>query len=122
MEKNMENEGKEKTNDDSELNITRRTVLGAGAVLAGTGILGSKLIDPIAKTAYAAGSDNPIRIGFQAHRTGIGTVYGKWYERTTNAAAEYINKIGGIAGRPVEIITEDDGTDPKRGADVVEVS
>ena len=102
------------------LDVTRRSLLGTSAVLAGTGIVGSQLVDPVAKTAFGAGSDEPIRIGFQAHRTGIGTVYGKWYERTTNAAAKYINSIGGISGRPVEIITEDDGTDPKRGADVVE--
>ena len=31
-----------------------------------------------------------------------------------------INDAGGINGRPVEIIVEDDGTDPKRGAEVVE--
>ena len=110
----------EKIDQASEFNLTRRNVLGAGTLVAGAGILGSRMIDPIAGTAYAAGSDAPIKIGFQAHRTGIGALYGRWYERTTNAAAKYINSIGGIAGRPIEIITEDDGTDPKRGADVVE--
>ena len=116
----MSNKEEEKVDQQIELNLTRRSVLGAGAAIAGAGIIGSQLIDPVAKTAYAAGSDKPIRIGFQAHRTGIGALYGRWYERTTNAAAKYINSIGGIAGRPIEIITEDDGTDPKRGADVVE--
>jgi branched-chain amino acid transport system substrate-binding protein len=24
----------------------------------------------------------PIRLGFQLHRTGIGAAYGRWYERT----------------------------------------
>ncbi|TCO70779.1 ABC transporter substrate-binding protein [Rhodovulum euryhalinum] len=62
----------------------------------------------------------PIRIGFQMHATGIGSAYGRWYDRTTQAAARLINEAGGINGRPVEIITEDDGTDPKRGAEVVE--
>jgi branched-chain amino acid transport system substrate-binding protein len=62
----------------------------------------------------------PIRIGFQVHRTGIGAVYGRWYERTTTAAVRLINETGGIAGRPVEIVAEDDGTDPKRGPEVVE--
>lgn len=62
----------------------------------------------------------PIRIGFQAHRTGIGAAYGRWYERTTAAAVKLINDGGGINGRPVEIITEDDGTDAARGAEVVE--
>ena len=116
----MSNKEKEKVDQQSELNLSRRSVLSTGAALAGAGIVGSQLIDPAAKTAYAAGSDEPIRIGFQAHRTGIGALYGRWYERTTNAAAKYINSIGGIAGRPIKIITEDDGTDTKRGADVVE--
>jgi branched-chain amino acid transport system substrate-binding protein len=67
-----------------------------------------------------AQSAEPVKIGFQVHRTGIGASYGRWYERTTTAAAKLINESGGIAGRPVEIIAEDDGTDPKRGAEVVE--
>jgi branched-chain amino acid transport system substrate-binding protein len=67
-----------------------------------------------------AQSSEPIRIGFQAHRTGIGAAYGRWYERVTMAAANLINERGGINGRPLEIITEDDGTDPRRGAETVE--
>lgn len=62
----------------------------------------------------------PIRIGFQVHRTGIGAAYGRWYDRTTNAAVQLINESGGINGRMVEIVAEDDGTDPKRGAEMVE--
>jgi branched-chain amino acid transport system substrate-binding protein len=66
-----------------------------------------------------AQSSAPIRIGFQAHRTGIGAAYGRWYERTTNAAIKAINEGGGINGRNVEIVVEDDGTDPGRGAEIV---
>lgn len=62
----------------------------------------------------------PIKIGFQVHRTGIGAAYGRWYDRTTQAAVRLINEGGGINGRMVEIVAEDDGTDPKRGAEVVE--
>ncbi len=67
-----------------------------------------------------AQSSAPIKIGFQQHVTGIGAAYGRWYGRTTEAAAKMINDAGGINGRPLEIIAEDDGTDPKRGAEVVE--
>jgi len=67
-----------------------------------------------------AQTSEPIRVGFQVHRTGIGAAYGRWYDRTTTAAAKLINDGGGINGRPLEIIAEDDGTDPKRGAEVVE--
>lgn len=67
-----------------------------------------------------AQTSEPIKVGFQVHRTGIGAAYGRWYDRTTTAAAALINEQGGINGRPLEIVAEDDGTDPKRGAEVVE--
>ncbi len=62
----------------------------------------------------------PIKLGFQVHRTGIGAGYGRWYERVATAAATRMNGMGGINGRPVELVFEDDGTDPKRGAEVVD--
>ncbi len=66
------------------------------------------------------GEKSPIRIGFQVHRTGIGADYGYWYERTAKAAVSLINERGGIDGRPVQLIIEDDGTDPQRGGQVVQ--
>lgn len=95
--------------------VTRRKTLkilgaAAGGLAAAPGFV---------RYAQAASSE-PIRIGFQVHRTGIGAAYGRWYERTTMAAAALINEQGGIAGRPLEIVAEDDGTDPGRGAEVVE--
>ena len=75
---------------------------------------------PLAARFAQAQSSAPIKIGFQQHSTGIGAAYGRWYGRTTEAAVKAINEAGGINGRPVEIVAEDDGTDPKRGAEVVE--
>ena len=49
----MENKEEEKDTSNSEISITRRSVLGAGAVIAGAGVLGSKLIDPIAAEILA---------------------------------------------------------------------
>ncbi|MEO9458682.1 MAG: ABC transporter substrate-binding protein [Lentilitoribacter sp.] len=96
--------------------VSRRNTLkgiGAGALLATTGL--PKMM------GYAqAQTSEPIKIGFQVHRTGIGAAYGRWYDRTTQAAVKRINDMGGINGRPVEVVAEDDGTDPKRGAEVVE--
>ncbi|MEL7117018.1 MAG: ABC transporter substrate-binding protein [Pseudomonadota bacterium] len=95
----------------TKTDLTRRTALktmGAAATL------------PLWARYTNAQSAEPIKIGFQVHRTGIGAAYGRWYDRTTTAAAALINEAGGINGRPVEIIAEDDGTDPKRGAEVVE--
>ncbi len=89
-------------------------------VLTGLAVAGAATTLPGFVPYVQAQSSTPIRIGFQVHRTGIGAAYGRWYDRTTTAAAKVINDAGGINGRPVEIIAEDDGTDPKRGAEVVE--
>ena len=85
--------------------------LAAGGALAATGLRPGWV---------QAQSAAPIRLGFQVHRTGIGAAYGRWYQRTAEAALKVLNEQGGIAGRPVEIAFEDDGTDPKRGTEVVE--
>ena len=92
------------------LTPSRRAILkGAGA-----GLLTAGFAAPVWSQSA------PIKLGFQLHRTGIGAAYGRWYERTAQAALKVVNDAGGINGRPVEIVFEDDGTDPKRGAEVVE--
>jgi branched-chain amino acid transport system substrate-binding protein len=106
------------SDNKNKSNISRRSALktlglGAGAVAA-TSLL------PRTMGFAQAQSSAPIRIGFQQHSTGIGAAYGRWYGRTTDAAIARINDMGGINGRPVELIAEDDGTDPKRGAEVLE--
>ena len=95
--------------------ISRRNTLG----LLGGAALAPAVLPGLSGFAQAQ-SSAPIKIGFQLHRTGIGAAYGRWYERTSNAAVARINEMGGINGRPVELVIEDDGTDPKRGAEVVE--
>lgn len=75
---------------------------------------------PLMSRFASAQSAEPIKIGFQKHATGIGASYGRWYDRTSQAALKKINDEGGINGRPVEFVIEDDGTDAKRGAEVVE--
>ncbi len=87
----------------------RRVLQGMGAGLVTAALPG-----------HVWGQAAPLKVGFQLHRTGIGAAYGRWYERTATAAATAINAAGGIGGRPVELVFEDDATDPKRGAEVVE--
>ena len=102
----------------SKRNETRRAVLkkmAAGSALA----VGSTAMPGFVRYAQAQ-SSAPVKVGFQQHVTGIGATYGRWYGRTTEAVARLINDAGGINGRPLEVIAEDDGTDPKRGAEVVE--
>ena len=112
------------TSGKTGLRVSRRTALKSAGVMAGAavaGLTGAYAPSALSSRALAQSStDKPIKIGFQAHRTGIGATYGRWYERTSVAAVKLINERGGIAGRPVELVIEDDGTDPKRGAEVVE--
>jgi branched-chain amino acid transport system substrate-binding protein len=103
--------------DTSAAPFSRRAAIKGAGALAGAAAAASL---PGLRAFAHSGSDKPIRLGFQVHRTGIGAAYGRWYERTTQAAVEYINGTGGIGGRPIELVIEDDGTDPKRGAEVVE--
>lgn len=91
--------------------VTRRTAL--KTLAAGASLLAA----PHVLRAQTGGT---IKLGAPFHRTGIGAAYGRWYERTAQAALKLINESGGINGRQVELIVEDDGTDPKRGTEVVE--
>ena len=96
-----------------KLQTTRRHVL-KGVAATGAAIAAAPYI------GYAQAAEGPIRAGFQVHRTGIGASYGLWYSRAAEAATKIINNQGGINGRQLELVPEDDGTDPKRGAEVVE--
>ena len=104
------------TGKKSLLTSRRKLIKGLGAAAGAGAALG---LMPGSMRYIQAASSAPIKIGFQAHRTGIGAAYGRWYERTTKAAVKAINDAGGINGRPIEMVIEDDGTDPKRGAEVV---
>lgn len=107
------NDIKKPVSQKSRRRALKTFALGAGT-LAASGTLPGLMGHSQAQSA------EPIRIGFQVHRTGIGASYGRWYDRTTEACVKKINAEGGINGRPIEIVAEDDGTDPKRGAEVVE--
>ncbi|MDX8444617.1 ABC transporter substrate-binding protein [Mesorhizobium captivum] len=99
--------------DLSKTTLSRRTALKGMAAGAGLALA------PGFVRYSQAQSSAPIKIGFQSHRTGIGAAYGRWYEKTSAAAVKAINDAGGISGRKVELVIEDDGTDPARGAEVV---
>ena len=99
--------------DLSANSVNRRSAL--KGLAAGAGLMAAPGFVRYAQAESSA----PIRIGFQSHRTGIGATYGHWYEKVTSAAIKAINDAGGINGRPVEVVVEDDGTDAGRGAEVV---
>ena len=61
----------------------------------------------------------PIKIGNISVMTGDYAHYGDWEKGGIDLALEEINKRGGIDGRPVELIREDDQADPVRSVEAV---
>ncbi len=92
--------------------ISRRSFLEcalAGGAAAGT----ANLI--LMKDLYAQAS-GPIVIGHHCDLTGVFTSWGYWHDKAAKIAVDLINKSGGIAGRKVELATEDTESNPAIGA------
>src|SRR2546430_14548710 len=104
--------------------ITRREAMKTAGALVGAGVLTGisgtlPTLAPRAAAQASTPSGKTLRIGFQVHRTGIGSVYGAGYEKTANASVQYINETGGYAGRPVKLVTDGDSTDPLRSVKAI---
>src|SRR6266852_5510250 len=92
--------------------VSRRTFLQcalAGGAAAGTASL------TLMKDLYAQAS-GPIVIGHHCDLTGVFTSWGYWHDKAAKIAVDLINKSGGIAGRQVELATEDTESNPASGA------
>jgi branched-chain amino acid transport system substrate-binding protein len=81
----------------------------AGGVAAGTANL------TLMRDLYAQAS-GPIIIGHHCDLTGLISSWGYWHDKAAKAAVEIINQGGGIAGRKVELATEDTESNPAAGA------
>jgi branched-chain amino acid transport system substrate-binding protein len=76
---------------------------------AGTGILAAATPDIFAP---ALAQDKPLRIGIIAPRSGAAGTAGECGIRAVQWATERMNKAGGIAGRKIELVVEEE-TNPK---------
>jgi branched-chain amino acid transport system substrate-binding protein len=81
----------------------------AGGAAAGTANL------TIMKDAFAQPS-GPIVIGHHCDLTGVISSWGVWHDQAAKAAVDIINQGGGIAGRKIELATEDTESNPAPGA------
>src|SRR5688500_19340804 len=87
----------------------RRTLL-RGVAAAGTmPLAGSRLARGV------AAQGEPIRVGAIIPFTGLETHNGLSMQYGLEIGTAEINEAGGLAGRPVEVIMEDDGSDGARG-------
>lgn len=82
----------------------RRTFMSAGAAVT----LGAA--HPI---LFAQASREPIRIGIVIPLTGATSQFGATMSKAAQIAAEEINAAGGINGRKVEVLIEDDQSNPE---------
>jgi len=92
-------------------NISRRSFLET-ALARGTAGVASLTI---AKDLFAQAS-GPLVIGHHCDLTGVISSWGYWHDKAAKAAVEIINKGDGIAGRKVELATEDTESNPAPGA------
>jgi ABC-type branched-subunit amino acid transport system substrate-binding protein len=81
------------------IKLSRRTVLAATAALAAT---------------RARAEDAPIKIGFVGPLSGSLSLLGNSVRDGLSIYVTAINEKGGVAGRKLELIAEDDGYDPAR--------
>ena len=85
--------------------ITRRKLLQATAAVGGLSAAGQVFSPAIAQ-------NKPVRIGILAPRSGIAAAPGENGIRATQWAVERFNAAGGIAGRTIELVIEEE-TSPK---------
>ena len=95
-------------------NISRRTVLKAGAVGA-AGFFG-----PWKYTRIHAAGAKPIKIGLTHDASGQFANSGQSEKRGTIMAIEEFNARGGVLGRPIEYVWMDTETTPQTGTRVAE--
>jgi branched-chain amino acid transport system substrate-binding protein len=108
---------KEKPQDPSQEfwyrgKVTRRGLLGYGAASAGA--LGASMLVP-APWQAAFGQAKPYKIGTLQPLSGAAAAGGKTALVGVQMAADRINKMGGINGRPVELIVADYESKPDVG-------
>lgn len=84
------------------------------AMIFSVGVVGcSKSADGETETGDQGSelSGEPIKIGSLNHVTGVGAPWGDPMQKAVELAVEEINAKGGVLGRPLQLIAEDDNTD-----------
>jgi len=85
--------------------INRRNFLGASSALVGLALMPS--------AARAEG--DTIKLGTLTPLTGAGGPYGPVMTQTAKAVIDEVNAAGGVLGKQIELISEDDQTNPEAG-------
>lgn len=100
--------------------ISRRRFLGYGIAAGGLGAGGglSALLEACTPgSQQSSGSSSPIKIGLLAPTSGVFADFGDLMSKATNLAVETMNQSGGILGRQLKIVQEDDTATPNVAAE-----
>lgn len=89
----------------TQFTTDRRTLLASAAAFAG--------ISALPRIAMAQGA--PIKIATLTPLTGAGGPYGPVMVKAVKAVIDEVNAAGGVLGRKIELISEDDQTNPEAG-------
>ncbi len=74
-------------------------------------LLGGLALPFVSRLGLAQGKD-PIRIGTLTPLTGAGGSYGPAMVKAVRAVADAVNAAGGVMGRQIQLVSEDDETNP----------
>ena len=85
-------------------NPTRRMVLAGGGAVLGVAMVGGPA---------ALAQTGPITIGCLVPLTGAGSIYGPGMRDAIAAVVKQVNGAGGVLGRQIQLVTEDDQTNPE---------
>ena len=85
------------------MNLNRRNLLVAGASIGLASL----------PTALLAQGSGPIKIGVLIPLTGGTSQFGATMGKAAQLAAEEINAVGGVRGRKIEVIIDDDQSNPE---------
>lgn len=84
-----------------------------------TALLSGLAMPALLRTARAQGTD-PIRIGMTQPLTGAVAASGNYVANGAKIAVEVINRQGGVMGRPLELILEDNKSNPREAVAAAE--
>lgn len=112
----MEEEKMDRGEEKNSNKLSRRNFLKAGAAM-GAGV-GLTLFVP--KLTLADRKKGPINIGLLPPLTGLVSIYGQEIKQAGELTVEMINEAGGVLGRKVNLVIQDDGSLPETAVPAAE--
>jgi branched-chain amino acid transport system substrate-binding protein len=97
----------------SKINNNRGTAMGYRGNAKGLVLIEAAawlLAGALGLTTFTAQAADPIKVGMVAPLSGPGAESGRFQTQGAKLAADEVNKAGGVLGRPLELVIEDDQT------------